>query len=144
MDAIRIPIPSVGFHPPVYLCRRAGLPFIPDGRLDKPFWEKAEFTCDFADIEGKHMPLPRFVTRAKLLWDDENLYIGAQLEGDEIWGNVTERDDVIFRDNDFEIFIDPDSDTRQYYEFEMNVLNTVWDLLPALRLPGRRECPERL
>lgn len=137
MDAIRIPIPSVGFHPPVYLCRRAGLPFIPDGRLDKPFWEKAEFTCDFADIEGKHMPLPRFVTRAKSLWDDENLYIGAQLEGDEIWGNVTERDDVIFRDNDFEIFIDPDSDTRQYYEFEMNVLNTVWDLfLPSAYRDG--------
>ena len=56
MDAIRIPIPSVGFHPPVYPCRRAELPFIPDGRLDKPFWEKAEFTCDFADIEGKHIP----------------------------------------------------------------------------------------
>ena len=40
----------------------------------------------------------------------------------------TERDSVIFLDNDFEIFVDPDSDTYHYYEFEMNVLNTVWDL----------------
>ncbi len=137
MDNIRIPVPSVGFHPPVYLCRRAVLPFEPDGRLDKPFWEKAEFTEAFTDIEGAHMPLPRFVTRAKIMWDDENLYVGAQLDGNEIWGNVTRRDDVIFRDNDFEIFIDPDSDTRQYYEFEMNVLNTVWDLfLPCAYRDG--------
>lgn len=35
---------------------------------------------------------------------------------------------MIFQDNDFEIFIDPDSDTHQYYEFEMNAKNTVWDL----------------
>lgn len=74
------------------------------------------------------MPLPRFVTRAKMLWDDENLYVAAVLDGDEIWGHQTERDSVIFLDNDFEIFVDPDSDTYHYYEFEMNVLNTVWDL----------------
>lgn len=132
MNSIRIPIPAVDFNPPVYHCRRAVKPFHLDGRLDKPFWEDAPFTSAFLDIEGEHMQSPRFLTRAKLLWDDENLYIGAQLDGNEIWGYVTERDAVIFQDNDFEIFIDPDSDTQQYYEFEMNVLNTLWDLfLPA-------------
>lgn len=132
MNSIRIPIPAVDFNPPVYHCRRAEKPFHLDGRLDKPFWEDAPFTGAFLDIEGEHMQRPRFLTQAKLLWDDENLYIGAQLDGSEIWGYVTKRDDVIFQDNDFEIFIDPDSDTQQYYEFEMNVLNTLWDLfLPA-------------
>lgn len=125
---ISIPIPAVDFAPPVYICRRADKPFVLDGRLDKPFWENAPFTDHFLDIEGTHMPLPRFVTRAKMLWDDENIYFGAQLDGSEIWANVTERDDVIFYDNDFEIFLDPDSDTQQYYEFEMNAINTVWDL----------------
>lgn len=132
MSPIRIPIPAVDFNPPVYYCRRAVKPFHLDGRLDKPFWEDAPFTNDFLDIEGEHMPTPRFLTQAKMLWDDENLYIGAKLYGNEIWGTVTQQDDIIFQDNDFEIFIDPDSDTRQYYEFEMNVLNTTWDLfLPA-------------
>ena len=42
------------------------------------------------------MPLPRFVTRAKMLWDDENLYVAALLDGDEIWGHLTERDSVIY------------------------------------------------
>ena len=33
----------------------------------------APYTDEFLDIQGSHMPLPRFVTRAKMLWDDENL-----------------------------------------------------------------------
>ena len=127
MSQIRIPIPAVDFKPPVYICRRAEKPFQLDGNINKPFWEYAPFTDAFLDIEGSHMPVPRFLTRAKMLWDDENFYFAAQLDGNEIWGTVTKRDDVIFQDNDFEIFIDPDSDTAQY-EFEMNVLNTVWDL----------------
>ncbi len=137
MKNVRIPIPAVGFTPPVYVCRRASAPFTLDGNLNKEFWANAPFTELFQDIEGPHMPAPRFPTRAKLLWDDENLYIGAVLDGDEIWGTVTGRDEVIFHDNDFEVFIDPDSDTQQYYEFEMNVLNTVWDLfLPVAYRDG--------
>lgn len=132
MKPVRIPIPAVGFAPPIYHCRRAVEPFSLDGRLDKPFWKTASYTTLFIDIEGEHMPVPRYRTKVKMLWDKENLYIGAKLEGDEIWGTVDKRDGVIFQDNDFEIFIDPDSDTQQYYEFEMNALNTVWDLfLPA-------------
>ena len=35
---------------------------------------------------------------------------------------------VIFHDNDFEIFVDPDGDTHYYYEYEVNALNATWDL----------------
>ena len=126
----RIPTPHMPvFAPKVYQCRRAPGPLELDGNLDKPFWEGASWTCDFADIEGDIRPAPRYRTRAKMLWDDQNLYIGAELMGEEIWANVTRRDDVIFRDNDFEVFIDPNSDTQVYCEFEMNARNTGWDLL---------------
>lgn len=125
----RIPIPCVGFHPPVYACKRATEPFVLDGDLNKSFWANADFTEDFVDIEGDCRPVPRFRTRAKMLWDDENIYFGAILEGDEIWATQTEHDCVIFLDNDFEIFIDPDSDTQEYVEYEMNALNTNWDLM---------------
>ena len=40
----------------------------------------------------------------------------------------TQHDAVIFHNNDFEVFIDPDGDTHNYYELEINALNTVWDL----------------
>ncbi len=128
-NQLRIPIPAAAFAPPVYACRYNPKPFTLDGRLDKDFWKEIPFTEPFADIEGDIRPRPRFATRAKMAWDDENLYIGAVLEGDEIWANVTGHDDVIFRDNDFEIFIDTDSDTQIYIEYEMNARNTNWDLL---------------
>ena len=125
----RIPIPAVDFHPPIYACRFNDKPFQLDGNLDKEFWRNIPFTDNFVDIEGSIRPVPRFRTRAKMAWDHENLYFGALLEGDEIWATLTEHDSVIFQDNDFEIFVDPDSDTQAYTEYEMNALNTTWDLL---------------
>jgi hypothetical protein len=64
-----------------------------------------------------------------MLWDDEYFYVAAELEEPHVWATITQHDAVIFNDNDFEVFIDPDSDSHNYYEFEMNALNTGWDLL---------------
>ena len=99
-----------------------------DGKLIEASWQSARWTEDFTDIEGNNKPVPRFRTRVKMLWDDDFLYIAAELEEPDIRGSLTMRDTVIFYDNDFEIFIDPDGDTREYYEIEMNALNTIWDL----------------
>lgn len=124
-----VPEPRLIFEPKHYVCPKAAEPLVVDGRLDKPFWSQVPWTDDFVDIEGDVRPLPAKQTRVKMAWDDEYFYFGAELIEDEIWATLTERDSVIFYDNDFEIFIDPDGDTHQYYEFEMNAFNTVWDLL---------------
>jgi hypothetical protein len=63
-----------------------------------------------------------------MLWDDTYFYIGAELQEPHVWATLTKRDTVIFIDNDFEVFIDPNGDNHEYYEFEMNARNTVWDL----------------
>ncbi len=115
-------------HPRGYVAYRAEPTPVIDGRLDDPTWQAVPWTEEFVDIEGDHMPTPRYATRAKLLWDDEYLYVGAHLEEPHVWATLTERDSVIFHDNDFEVFIDPDGDNHQYYEIEVNALNTVWDL----------------
>jgi hypothetical protein len=117
--------------PKGYVCCRTDSPLTIDGRLNKPAWLAAPWTDDFVDIAGDLRPKPRFRTRAKMLWDDTYLYIGAEMEEPHVWGTLTEHDSVIFQDNDFEVFIDPDSDNHEYYEIEINALNTVWDL----RLP---------
>ncbi len=111
-----------------YLCPKAVAAPSVDGRLDDPAWQQAVWTEDFADIEGPSKPKPRFRTRAKMLWDDQYFYIAAEMVEPHVWGTIKERDAVIFQDPDFEVFIDPDADSHQYYEFEMNALNTVWDL----------------
>jgi hypothetical protein len=115
--------------PQAYVCQRATGPINIDGRLNEAAWQKAPWTADFQDIEGASKPKPRFRTRAKMLWDDQYFYVAAELEEPHIWGTLTQHDSVIFHDNDFEVFIDPDGDSHQYYEFEMNALNTGWDLL---------------
>jgi len=112
-----------------YLCRFTDRPITIDGKLDDAAWAAAPWTGDFNDIQGAAKPRPRFRTRAKLLWDKKYLYVGAELEEPHVWATLTNHDAVIFRDPDFEVFIDPDGDTHNYYEFEMNALNTGWDLL---------------
>ncbi len=114
--------------PEGYVCGRAASVLKIDGRLDEPSWQHAAWTKEFVDIEGSRKPRPHHPTRAKMLWDDECFYIAAQLDEPHVWGTLKEHDAVIFQDNDFEVFIDPDGDNHQYYEFEMNALNTTWDL----------------
>ncbi len=111
-----------------YVCGTASAPLQIDGNLDEESWKAAPWTEDFVDIEGVKKPLPRFRTRAKMLWDNDNFYIAAELFEPHLQGNITEHDAVIFQDNDFEVFIDPDSDNHEYYELELNTLNTTWDL----------------
>jgi hypothetical protein len=99
-----------------------------DGLLNETSWEDAPWSDLFVDIEGTGRPAPTWKTRVKLVWDDSALYIGAELEEPHLWGTITRRDAVIFHDNDFEVFLDPDGDTHRYYELEINALGTVWDL----------------
>ncbi len=114
--------------PRSYGCGRAELAPVIDGRLDDPAWQIVPWTQDFVDIEGSDRPQPRYRTRAKMLWDAEYFYVAAELEEPHVWGTLTNHDAVIFQDNDFEVFIDPDGDRHEYYEFEINALNTGWDL----------------
>ena len=119
-----------------YECRRAPSPVRIDGRIDGQ-WKIAPWTTDFGDIEGSAKPLPRFRTRARMLWDNDYFYIAAELDEPHVWGTLTQHDSVIFHDNDFEVFVDPNGDRREYFEFEMNALNTGWDLfLPKTYIDG--------
>ncbi len=124
------PVPPYHYTPPLgYVCYRATEPVNVDGRLDEKTWESAAWSEDFGDIEGSLKPKPRFRTRVKMLWDDQALYIAAELEEPHVWATLKEHDSVIFHDNDFEVFLDPDGNSHLYGELELNALNTTWDLL---------------
>ncbi len=120
------PIP---FNPRTYICMQTPRALTIDGRQNENAWEQAPWTDPFVDIEGRLRDKPEYKTKIKMLWDDRHFYIFAQMEEPHVWGRIKQRDAVIFHDNDFEVFIDPDGDTHQYAELEMNALNTVWDLL---------------
>lgn len=115
--------------PKRYAAPRTATPPVLDGRLDEPAWQRAPWTTAFVDIEGDARPLPRHATRAKLLWDDRFLYVGAWLEEPHVLGRLTRHDSIIYRENDFELFIDPEGDGLWYGEVEVNALGTLFDLM---------------
>ncbi len=112
-----------------YVCHRISSPVTVDGSIEEAAWHYIPWTEYFADIEGDVKPVPYFRTQAKMAYDDEYFYFAADLEELHVWGTLTYHDAIIYHDNDFEIFIDPDNDNHHYYELEINALNTVWDLM---------------
>jgi hypothetical protein len=116
-------------HPKGYVCPKLAEPVVIDGALADKAWAAVPWSDAFVDIEGDRRPAPRHRTRVKMAWDDQALYIAAELVEPHVWGTLTEHDAVIFYDNDFEVFLDPDGDNHVYGELELNALNTTWDLL---------------
>lgn len=106
-----------------------------DGRLEEEAWSEVGWAEDFVDISTAATPPLR--TRVKLRWDEETLYVGAWLEEPQVAANISSTchcinasaDQVIFHDNDFEVFVDADGSTHNYKELEVNALAASWDLL---------------
>ncbi|MDX6248961.1 MAG: hypothetical protein QOF10_2321 [Kribbellaceae bacterium] len=113
---------------PRYKCHRTSTPPKLDGTVSDPAWETAPWTEEFVDIRGGDSPAPRFSTRAKLMYDDEFLYVGARLEEPHVWSTMAKKNTMLFEENNFEVFLDPDGDGQNYYEFEINPLGTIWEL----------------
>lgn len=109
-----------------YISYKTNHPPVIDGKINRSEWKNATWSEYFEDISLPVKPLMK--TRMKMLWDDEYLYIAAQLEEKDLWATLQNHDDIIFRDNDFEIFIDPNNDASNYFEIEINALGTVMDL----------------
>lgn len=111
--------------PPTGVCQRTTGPITIDGRADEPDWQAAIPLSPLRDIEGGAIDDE---TRIRLLWDDHYLYVHAEMPEPHLRATLTEHDSVIYRDPDFEIFIDPDGDGLNYIEWEVNALGTTWDL----------------
>jgi hypothetical protein len=126
---------------PIYPCYRTSKPLTIDGNLDKSAWQRAPRSPRFVDtVTGA----PGFYdTRVATLWDDQNFYVGFWIEEPFVEARHTERDSIIFQENDVEVFIDG-GDT--YYEFEINALGTIYEVFyiwqDAYRRGGKFDVPE--
>lgn len=121
--------PQIDFNPRSYAAPKIDDYIYIDGKLTDKEWVEAPWSDYFVDISGEDFPTPHLKTRFKMMWNDYYLYIAAKLAEPHVWATLQKRDSVIFYDNDFEVFIDPDGDTHNYFELEINALGTVWDLL---------------
>ena len=115
--------------PQNYVVYHTKFPPAIDGNINEQVWQQAAWTSEFVDIEGTDKPKPAYPTQIKMLWDDSCLYIAAKLTEPNVWATLKNHDDIVFRDNDFEFFISPNSNVQPYFEVEVNPLNTIFDLL---------------
>jgi hypothetical protein len=113
---------------PRYDVRRAPAPLTIDGRLNEPAWAATPaMTLQFL---WESQTGPKQMTRARLLWDAQALYVGFDADDTDITAQFQQRDDPTFRDDAVEIFINPDPKQETvYYGFEMNARGVLYDYL---------------
>ena len=113
---------------PRYHVRHAPAPPTIDGRLDEAAWAATSaITLQFL---WESQTGPKQMTRARLLWDAQALYVGFDADDSDITAQFQQRDDPTFRDDAVEIFINPDPKQETvYYGFEMNARGVLYDYL---------------
>ncbi len=112
-----------GNRPGTY--RAAFCPDLPaaDGRAAGPEWGRARRTPRFVDmVSGAPAPM---ATTAAILWNDTALHIAFWAEEPNLIATMTNRDDLLFYENDLEVFIDGGD---AYYELEFNAIGTVYEV----------------
>lgn len=103
-----------------------------DGKLDEPAWAKAADTGAFVNV-GSGKPDKGFPVQgsAKVLWNDQALYVAFDVKDKDVIGGFkkTDKDPQLWTKDTVEIMIDPDGDgdNKDYYEIQVNPQNLVFD-----------------
>ncbi|MEZ5403047.1 MAG: carbohydrate-binding family 9-like protein [Bryobacteraceae bacterium] len=109
---------------PEYRIARAAGPITIDAKLDDAAWRLAEPVSDF--IFNWYESGEKEPTTAKLLWDDENLYVSWQCKDRHISAYERKRHGPVSKDDCVEIFLSPNAaKVSNYYTFEINALGTM-------------------
>ena len=110
---------------PTYTVLRTAKPITIDGRLDDPVWERIRPVSALTIHDGTRAAT--VLTEAKLCWDDRNLYVTFTCADKDLRARFTKRDDPVCSDDAVEVFLCPTNNLTDYYEFEVNPRNVVWD-----------------
>ncbi len=106
-----------------YTAKRISSAITIDGNIHKDVWRTAQWSKRFTDLVTGNTAM--YNTQAALLWNNEFLYIAFTAEEPFVTASLTERDSIIFLENDLELFIDGGD---CYYELEVNAANTVYEV----------------
>jgi hypothetical protein len=102
---------------------RTDTPPVINGRLDDAVWGTAGIVEDLHQIFPTEYAEPSERTTIYLLYDQENLYIGARMwddEPDEVTAQILRQGDVLGNDDVFAVLLSPFNDKRSGYMFSVN------------------------
>jgi hypothetical protein len=105
-----------------YTAYRVPAPLAIDGKLDEESWGLAPRSPRFVDLITGGPTIHD--TRAAVLWDDGYLYVGFWVEEPFVEATLTERDSLVWTENDIEVFV---AGADSYYELELNALGTIYE-----------------
>jgi hypothetical protein len=109
---------------------RASAPITIDGKLDDKAWQAAPFVEFGFPPDRAFQTGLKQSTRAKFLWDAENLYVAYDCDDVDIIAHYTGRDEPVYRDDVVEIYINPRPALETaYYGLEMNARAVLYDYL---------------
>jgi hypothetical protein len=106
-----------------YQAKKIDDSIIIDGDVSKKVWENAHWSKRFVDLVTGEVGM--YNTQTAILWNDTHVYIAFLAEEPFVEAQLTERDSIIFLENDLELFIDGGD---CYYELEINALNTLYEV----------------
>lgn len=118
-----------------YMCQRRDGELRLDGMLDEKTWDGKEVAVQF--WKSKDTGLAHYQAKAYAMWDDNTLYIAAKMDDEDVVGHLNNRDDPIYNEDAFEIFILPDPQSRFVFEFEFSPQGVIFDAL-SRRLPNNK------
>ena len=107
-----------------YRCPLISEPIKIDGFLDEPAWQKAKPLSFIVPVTFENAVSE---TEARLLWDNDYLYVDFKAYDKDIWSYYTQRDDPTCQEDVLEVFFKTDPQEEPYYNFEINALGTVYD-----------------
>ena len=93
-----------------------------DGDLNKEIWKTIPWSPRFVDVIGNTPAI--MDTKAAVAWNEDYLYFAFDCESPYPKASMKNKGDLLWHDNDIEIFIDG-GDT--YYELQVNGFNTVYE-----------------
>ncbi len=107
-----------------YVERTTG-PIQIDGIDNEKDWGRARSSAPFVAAVGG--PEVHGEARARLLWDDQNLYVFVNVKDRDVKSKYEMRDDPLWNADCIELFIDADGSRNGYVELQVNPLNTHFD-----------------
>ena len=114
---------------PNYLISRTDAGITIDGHLTENDWQKTQ-TMDFITPWKDPARDGAQSTVARLLWDDENLYIIYECVDPYLDSEVVAHDGPVYAEDAVEIFATPNSnDVSTYFGYEMNINGTLLDYI---------------
>jgi hypothetical protein len=108
-----------------YVVHRIAGPIEIDGVLAESAWDRAAKAGPFVrSLDGKPTSA---ATEARLLWDDDHLYVAFLAEDANVGSSFVNDDEKLYTSNAVEIFVNPSGDGSRYDEIEVAPTNALFD-----------------